>query len=188
MCTKKPRLFVISAPSGAGKTTLINRVKPRLPHLVYSISVTTRHPRAGEEEGVHYFFRTREQFLQMVAQGEMLEHMEVHGNLYGTPKHYIQAQLLQGNSVILDLDVYGKVNFDSVYPDAIGILILPPDQQELQRRLELRKTDTPETIALRLKNALAEIDFARTQGKYEYTIINDQLELAEAELFAVLTH
>ena len=152
----KNKLFVMSAASGAGKTTLKDLVIKDFPDIKYSISATTRKPREGEIDGVHYFFKTKEEFEE-------------------------------GNRVLFDLDVFGKVNFDKVYPDATGIFILPPSEEELERRLRGRGTDSEDVIQLRLANAKKEIEFAKTKGKYEYTIVNDNLQKAADELRAILS-
>jgi guanylate kinase len=122
----------------------------------------------------------------MIEKGELVEWNEVHGNFYGTPKHYVDEMLSQGHDVLFDLDVYGKINFDKVYPQAIGILILPPSLEELERRLQGRATDAPEVIALRLHNATKEIEFAEQHGKYQYTIYNEDIKKAAGELRAIL--
>jgi guanylate kinase len=182
MAERRGRLIVFSAPSGAGKSTLKDALMARFPSLRYSISATTRKPRPGEREAEHYFFKTRDEFQAMIDRGELVEHMEVHGNLYGTPRAPILKALENGYSVILDLDVYGKVNFDKAFPDALGILIVPPSMEELKRRLEGRKADAPEVMALRLENASKELDFAARHGKYEYRVVNDSFERALEEL------
>jgi guanylate kinase len=168
------RLFVLSAPSGAGKTSLKDNLIKAFPQLQYSISATTRSPRKREVDGDHYFFKTKAEFENMIQDGDLVEFNQVHGNYYGTPKASIESFLARGLSVILDLDVYGKINFDRVYPDAVGILILPPGMGELEARLRGRNTDSDEVIALRLKNASEEIAFAQDKGKYEYKVINDK--------------
>ncbi|MBO5949732.1 MAG: guanylate kinase [Fibrobacteraceae bacterium] len=183
----KNRLFVMSAASGAGKTTLKDKVIQKFPDIRYSISATTRAPRAGEVDGVHYFFKTKEEFLKMIEDDALVEWNEVHGNFYGTPKSFVEETLAKGERVIFDIDVFGKVNFDKVYPDATGILILPPSSEELERRLRSRASDSEEVIKLRLENAEKEIDFAKNNGKYEYVIINDDLEKAAKELENILT-
>ena len=127
----KNRLFVMSAASGAGKTTLKDKVIQKFPDIRYSISATTRAPRAGEVDGVHYFFKTKEEFLKMIEDDALVEWNEVHGNFYGTPKSFVEETLAKGERVIFDIDVFGKVNFDKVYPDATGILILPPSFDEI---------------------------------------------------------
>lgn len=181
------KLFVMSAASGAGKTTLKDLVIKDFPDIKYSISATTRKPREGEVNGVHYFFKTREEFEELIKNDGLIEYNEVHGNYYGTPKSFVEQTLAEGNRVLFDLDVFGKVNFDKVYPDATGILILPPSAEELERRLRGRGTDAEDVIQLRLNNAKKEIEFAQTQGKYEYTIINDDLQKAADELRAILS-
>lgn len=182
----KNKLFVMSAASGAGKTTLKDKVIGEFPDIVYSISATTRSPREGEVNGVHYFFKTKEEFEKLIKENGLIEWNEVHGNYYGTPKSFVEDMLAQGKRVLFDLDVFGKVNFDKVYPDATGILILPPSEEELERRLRGRGTDSEEVIQTRLHNAKKEMEFAKTKGKYEYTIVNDDLEKAADELRAIL--
>lgn len=183
----KHSLFVISAPSGAGKTTLKDRVIREFPDMVYSISATTRKPREGEIDGVHYFFKTREEFQKMIEENALVEWNEVHGNFYGTPKSFVEKMLADGKRVLFDLDVFGKINFDKVYPEAVGILILPPSLTVLEERLRHRATDSEEVIALRLHNAKKEIEFANAHGKYEHTIINDNLEKAANDLRQILS-
>ena len=183
----KNKLFVMSAASGAGKTTLKDMVIKDFPDIKYSISATTRKPREGEIDGVHYFFKTKEEFEQMIKDNALVEYNLVHGNYYGTPKSFVEKTLAEGNRVLFDLDVFGKVNFDKVYPDATGIFIMPPSDEELERRLRGRGTDSEEVIQLRLANAKKEIEFAKTKGKYEYTIINDDLQKAADELRAILS-
>ena len=131
----KNKLFVMRAASGAGKTTLKDLVIKDFPDIKYSISATTRAPREGEVDGVHYFFKTKEEFEKLIKEDGLIEWNEVHGNYYGTPKSFVEKTLAEGNRVLFDLDVFGKVNFDKVYPDATGILILPPSEEELEKRL-----------------------------------------------------
>jgi guanylate kinase len=179
--------YVISAPSGAGKNSLINALMARFPgRFAYSISATTRAPREGEQDGVHYYFKTQDEFRVMKDAGELAEWMEVHGNFYGTPRGPIDALLAAGTPVILDIDVYGKINFDKVYPEAVGILIVPPSLDVLEQRLRGRGTDSDETIALRLKNAVDELAFAKENGKYEFTVVNDEFEKAVDELAGIV--
>lgn len=186
MAERPGRLIVFSAPSGAGKSTLKDALMRRFPRLRYSVSATTRSPRPGEVEGVHYFFKTPEEFLDMIERGELVEHMRVHDNFYGTPRAPILRNLEEGYSVILDLDVFGKVNFDKAFPDALGILIVPPSLEELERRLVARNTDSADTIQVRLRNASQELEFARKRGKYEYTVVNDDFDRALEELTGIL--
>ncbi len=177
----------MSAPSGAGKTTLKDLVIKEFPDMVYSISATTRAPREGEVDGVHYFFKTRDEFKRMIQNDALVEWNEVHGNFYGTPKSFVEEMLQNGKRVLFDLDVFGKVNFDKVYPDATGILILPPSLEVLEKRLRSRNTDSEEVINLRLSNARKEIAFAKEKGKYEHVIINDNLEEAANQLRNILS-
>ncbi len=185
MAESHGRLIVFSAPSGAGKSTLKDALMSRFPGLRYSISATTRKPRPGEHEGEHYFFKSREEFQAMIDHDELVEHMEVHGNHYGTPRMPILKALEKGLSVILDLDVYGKVNFDKAFPEALCILIVPPSLEELERRLVARKSDSPETIRVRLQNAVNELEFAARHGKYEYRIVNDSFDRALEDLTCI---
>ncbi len=180
-------LIVFSSPSGGGKSSLKDNLLLRFPDLRYSVSATTRPPRPGEIDGVHYHFRTPEEFSAMIDRGELVEFMEVHGNFYGTPKKPMEDTLRDGKCVILDLDVYGKENFDKVYPQAVGILICPPNMEELERRLVARKSDKPESIRLRLHNASQELEFARSHGKYEYEVVNDDFNRALEELTRILS-
>ena len=174
-------IFVFSAPSGAGKTTILRHLMETVPGLVYSISATTRPPRPGERDGVDYFFLQREEFERMSGAGAFAEWQEVHGNLYGTPRSSIDRTIAGGRHVIMDIDVYGKKKFDTVYPRATGILIVPPSLEVLRQRLEARGTETAHTLALRLRNAKDELAFARSQGNYAYTIVNDTLDRACSE-------
>lgn len=183
----KSKLFVMSAPSGAGKTTLKDLVIKEFPDMVYSISATTRAPREGEVDGTHYFFKSRDEFKRMIENNELVEWNEVHGNFYGTPKSFVEKMLSEGKRVLFDLDVFGKVNFDKVYPEAIGILILPPSLEILEQRLRNRNTDSDEVISLRLHNARKEIEFAKQHGKYEYKIVNDNLDDAVNQLREILS-
>ena len=183
----KSKLFVMSAPSGAGKTTLKDLVIKEFPDMVYSISATTRAPREGEVDGTHYFFKSRDEFKRMIENNELVEWNEVHGNSYVTPKSFVEKMLSEGKRVLFDLDVFGKVNFDKVYPEAIGILILPPSLEILEQRLRNRHTDSDEVISLRLHNARKEIEFAKQHGKYEYKIVNDNLDDAVNQLRKILS-
>ena len=182
MNSSKNKLFILSAPSGAGKTTLKDLLIKRIAGIHYSISATTRPIRGSEVNGEHYFFYSLEEFNKLVEQGAFVEYNEVHGNLYGTPKDFVEQELSRGRSLIFDLDVFGKINFDKEYPEAVGILIEPPGPEELRKRLEKRKSDSRETIELRLKNSAKELDFARSKGKYEYTVINNNIDEALDEL------
>jgi guanylate kinase len=178
------KLFILSAPSGAGKTTLLKRVMADLQGLAFSVSHTTRRPRAGEQDGIDYHFVSREQFEGMREQGIFLEWAEVHGNLYGTSRPAVLAQLETGLDVILDIDVQGAAILRrSAAIPAASLFISPPSLQELERRLRGRGTDSEETILLRLKNARMEMQAA---VEYEYLIVNDRLEQAIDTLRAIV--
>jgi guanylate kinase len=180
------KIFVFSAASGAGKTTLLNFLRDAVPNVVYSISATTRPPRPREVNGKHYFFLSEEEFKRRIERQEFAEWAMVHDHYYGTPRSFIDETVASGRHIIMDIDVMGKKKFDLVYPHAIGIFIMPPSIREIERRLSARKSDDEATIALRIANASKEIEFAKTQGKYEYTIINDDLDRAKRETVALI--
>jgi len=182
----KGKILVFSAASGAGKTTILNHLKEKLPQLVYSISATTRQPRVHEKDGVHYFFMQVEEFKSKIKSNEFAEWEEVHGNYYGTPKKFIDATVSSGRHIIMDIDVFGKKKMDVAYPEAVGIFISPPSMKELEKRLYRRKTDSDGIIKLRLSNAAKEMAFAKEHGKYEYTIENDCLEETFAEVVSLV--
>lgn len=182
---RKGKLIVFSAPSGAGKSSLIAVAMREIPSLRYSISATTRTPRPGEVDGVHYFFLTREGFEAMISSGELAEWNEVHGNLYGTPRPFLDQTTARGEHVALDLDVFGKRRFDQVYPDNVGVLILPPSFEELERRLRRRGTDPEDVIQVRLRNARAELAAAE-MGNFRHRLVNDDFDCARKELLDIL--
>ena len=174
--------LVISAPSGAGKSTLVSRLREEFPDFAYSVSCTTRGPRVGEQDGVHYHFLTREEFKSRREAGYFAEWAEVHGNLYGTPKAPVQTQLAQGRDVLFDIDVQGALQVKEVFPQGLFVFILPPSRQELERRLVGRGTDAADVIARRLDNALGEM---RQAWHFDFLIVNDDLDVAADELRAV---
>lgn len=178
------RLIVISGPSGAGKSTVINRLMELRNDVCFSVSVTTRAPRAGEVEGRDYFFVSRERFDSLVEEGMLLEHAEYVGNCYGTPRDYVERRLKSGTSVILDIEVQGASQVVRADPDAVSVFILPPSGGELERRLRGRNTDSEEKIRSRLLQAKRECAEA---GKYGYIVVNDSAETAARELDAIIT-
>jgi len=179
------KLFVISAPSGAGKNTLIQYALTNVPGLVYSISATTRNPRSGEANGREYFFKTPEAFKAMIAGGELAEYQEVYeGVSYGTPRVFIEDNLRQGRSVILDIDVYGKTRLEQVFPQAVSIFIDVPSTAVLRERLERRKSESPAEIEKRLRKAEEEIAYSK--GKFRYRIVNGDLSKACNQLVEII--
>lgn len=181
--SKSGHLFVISAPSGAGKTTLWQKVIKELDGVVHSISMTTRPPRPGEVDGKDYFFVDEVTFKKYLKQDHFLEWALVFGNYYGTPKEKVVEWLNQGKDVILSIDVQGARQIKRKFPQAVLIFILPPDLDTLQARLEQRGTDNRDEIQRRLKIAQEEIACLK---EYDYKIVNDNLEVAANELKAVI--
>ena len=175
-------LFVIAAPSGAGKTTLTRMALAQNPRLALSISTTTRSPRPGEQDGVHYHFVSVETFKQMQAAGEFLESAEVHGNFYGTTRSGIEALLAQDRDVILEIDWQGAQQVRKIYPESVGVFIVPPSFDVLESRLQGRGQDSAEVIARRVANAREELQHL---DEFPYVIINENLDEAFAELLAV---
>lgn len=180
--SRKGLCLVLSAPSGAGKSTLVSRLRAEFPGFAYSISCTTRAPRGGEQDGVHYHFLPRETFIARRDAGYFAEWAEVHGNFYGTPKGPVEDKLAHGQDMLFDIDVQGALQLKEVFPQALYVFILPPSREVLERRLRGRGTDSEEVIERRMRNALGELMQAR---HFEYHIVNDDLEEAADELRAV---
>lgn len=177
------KLFIVSAPSGAGKTTLCRAVRERIPNLAYSISYTTRLPRDGETHGVDYYFISRLEFEEGIKKDKWLEWALVHDHFYGTSKDQIERHLARGNDILLDIDVNGAAQILAKHPESITIFIMPPSLDLLRKRLESRGTDTPETIARRLDNAVHEL--AR-KDLYRHIIVNDVLPEAVEQMIAII--
>ncbi|MGO9570942.1 MAG: guanylate kinase [Desulfomonilaceae bacterium] len=180
----KGTFFVISAPSGGGKSTLISRIRQIFPQIHYSISCTSRPPRKGETEGVDYYFVSTEKFRMMIECDEFLEWKEVHGNLYGTPVAPVNDTLESAIPMILDIDVEGAKEVFRKIPAAVGIFITAPSMAVLEQRLRLRGTDSEESIQTRMTNAACEMEKA---GMFKYQIINDDLERAVEELAGIIS-
>jgi len=179
---KKGLIFVISAPSGTGKTTLCDRLLKILPDLKMSISHTTRQPRPYEKNGIDYFFIDKKNFEKMIANDEFIEWAEVYGNFYGTSKKVIFDLIKEGYDILLDIDTQGAKNIRKLYPDSVLIFILPPSLQELEKRLLLRNEDR-DIIDKRLSKASQEI----SQYKfYDYIVINDSIEKALNDLLCII--
>ena len=177
-------LFIISAPSGTGKGTIVSEILKSDPNIYFSVSATTRAPREGEKDGVNYFFITREEFLGLIETGGMLEHTEFCGNLYGTPKKAVYDKLDSGRDVLLEIETVGAMNVKAACPEAVSIFILPPSLYELRRRLEKRGTDSEEVIARRIAEARAEIEKSRL---YDFVVMNDDLETAINDVKSVMS-
>ncbi|HRL75793.1 MAG TPA: guanylate kinase [Candidatus Accumulibacter phosphatis] len=177
------QLFIVSAPSGAGKTTLVRLLLENDPELGVSVSHCTRAPRAGEQDGREYHFVGVDEFLEKVAADGFLEWAEVHGNHYGTARSGIESALLAGQDMLLEIDWQGAQQVRRVFPEAIGIFVLPPSLAELERRLSGRATDSADTIRRRLAAAREEL---RHVGEFDYVIINDDLHRALHDLLAVI--
>lgn len=176
-------LYIVSAPSGAGKSSLVRALIEGDPKLRLSVSYTTRAPRPGEQNGVHYHFVTREAFLEMLGQGAFLESAEVYGNHYGTSQHWIEAERARGHDVLLEIDWQGAAQVRRIFPDAIGIYILPPSIEELERRLRERGQDSAEVITRRLAAAREDMTHAL---EYDYLVVNEHFDLALADLRAIV--
>ncbi len=176
------QLYVISAPSGAGKTSLVKRLTETDPLIRVSVSTTTRAPRPGEVDGVNYHFTNVDTFKQKVAQGDFLEWAEVFGNYYGTQKSQVEALLGQGFDVILEIDWQGAQQIREKMPDTLSIFILPPSMEELERRLTGRGTDAPEVITRRLAEAKDEM---RHYPEFDYVVINDDFDVAFEDLHTI---
>jgi guanylate kinase len=181
--TPHGKLFIFSAASGTGKTSLAKALIERHPQLAFSVSHTTRAPRPGEQHGVHYYYVSREEFDRMVAAGEFVEHATVFGNSYGTSKQTIEHQLQAGKDVILDIDWQGARAIKQWRPDAVSIFILPPSRQALRERLTGRQQDSEEVIEWRMREAVAEMSH---YGEFDRLVVNDDFEAALADLSAIL--
>ena len=178
----KGNIFVISAASGTGKTTLVSRLVQQHPNVRVSVSHTTRPPRAGEVNGQHYHFVSEEEFVRLAGEGEFLEHAQVFGNYYGTSYESVQSMCEQGYDVILEIDVQGAQQVRKALPEALSIFILPPSLAVLEQRLRPRQTDSEEVIARRLSEAVDEIQQALT---FDYVVSNRSLQQAEEELWCI---
>ncbi len=176
--------FVISSPSGGGKTTIYRALQLSHPEMYYSISATTRPPRPGEVDGKDYYFYDDARFERSLADGEFIETAEVHGFRYGTPETPLREALSRGRDIVLDIDVQGGAAIRELFPDAVLIFIVPPDWQTLRDRLERRRSEDPQIIAQRLRNARLELSRA---GEYDYVVINDVLERTTGEVRSVIT-
>ena len=176
-------LIIVAAPSGAGKSSLVNALLARDAGLALSISFTSRAMRAGEAEGRDYHFVARDIFLAMRERGEFLESAEVHGNLYGTSKKWIESEMQGGRDIVLEIDCQGAMQIKRLFPSAVGVFILPPSRAELEARLRGRGTDPEAEIARRMRNAEDEM---RQAGEFDYVIINSVFSEAAGQLYTVV--
>ena len=176
-------LFVVVAPSGAGKTTLVNRLLHDDANIRLSISYTTRAPREGEVNGRDYNFVQRAAFEKMIADGDFLEHANVYGNYYGTSRRWIEEELAGDHDVLLEIDWQGAQQVRSLFPQMVGIFVLPPSLTELHRRLDMRGLDKPEAIAKRMASAREEISHVL---EFQYIIVNERFEAALTDLQSIV--
>lgn len=176
-------LIVLSGPSGSGKGTIIKSLLSSRSDTVLSISVTTRQPRPGEIDGIHYFFRTREEFLEMISSDDLLEYAEYNGNFYGTPEESIKKWLAEGKNVLLEIEVQGAEQVMDHRSDLVSIFITIPSMEELERRLRDRGTENEETIRGRMEVAKRELTRA---FRYDYVVLNDEVELAVGRINTII--
>ena len=181
---RKGKAFIISGPSGVGKSTVLGELLKKRKDIYFSVSATTRAPRPGEVDGVHYHFLDVDTFRQWIDQNEFFEHAEFVGNYYGTPKKYVYEAMENGKDVILDIEVQGAMQVKAKMPEVVRIFIAPPNWTELERRLTNRGTDSADKIQKRLQRAKDDFD---TANIYDYFVINDTVEGAVAELDAIMT-
>lgn len=184
MRKNKGNIFIVSAPSGAGKTTICQKLTELFPDIRHSVSYTTRLQRNGEVNDRDYTFVNESEFLKMAEAGEFVEWAKVHGNLYGTSKRRLKEMMDQGISVVLDIDTQGAKQIRACYDDGVYIFILPPSMETLRERLEKRMSNSPDEIELRMKRAVDEI---REYKNYDYVIVNNDIEKALEELKAIVT-
>lgn len=183
--TRQGLLLVVSGPAGVGKGSVNSGLITRNRDIRMSVSATTRPARPGEINGVHYFFKTEEEFKDMIAQGAFLEYMRVFNtHYYGTPKSFVEQELKEGRSVILEIDVQGAMRVKEAYPDAVLIFIAPPSMSELKTRLIGRGTENTEAIDRRFATAYRELDYV---NKYDYVVVNDILDLAIARVEHIIS-
>ncbi len=180
---KKGLLIVVSGPSGTGKGTVCGELLDSMPELAYSISATTRAPRAGEVDGKNYYFLTKERFEELISEGGFLEYANVYGNYYGTPLVKIQERLAEGNDILLEIDTQGALEVMKKCPDGLFIFLLPPSLGELERRIRGRGSETEESLKKRLGNAKAEIAIGE---KYKYVVVNDTVKKAVARIKSII--
>ncbi len=176
-------LIVLSGFSGAGKGTLVKKLLATYDNYALSISMTTRAPREGEQDGIHYFFTDREHFEEKIRQNGLIEYAQYCGNYYGTPREYVEKQLRAGKDVILEIEIQGALKVKKLFPESLLLFVTPPDSTELERRLRGRGTETEEVIASRLARAYEE---SEGMDAYDYIVVNDKLETCVEELHQIV--
>ena len=181
--SRQGHLFIISAPSGGGKTTLSKAVLNRFNNILYSVSYTTRSPRNGEQDSVDYYFIQKKDFEKRIESGHWAEWAEVHGNYYGTSAEFLDKGLASGRDMLLDIDVQGTIQILGNYPDSVTIFIMPPSLETLRKRLEMRGTESRTTIKRRLLTAEKEM---AQKGLYRHVIVNDQLSVSIEKLISII--
>jgi len=177
-------LIVLSGPSGVGKGTVCSQLRQKRNDLIYSVSATTRVPREGEIDGVNYFFKTREQFQDMIAQDALLEYAEYVGNYYGTPRDFVDRMLAEGKDVILEIEVQGALKVKQKFPEGIFIFLLPPSMDVLEQRITGRGTENADVISHRMTAAVEEMNLIRY---YDYAVVNDEIEEASRRIQSIIT-
>lgn len=183
MQSKRGLLIVVSGPSGAGKGTVLAHTIANYPTLRYSVSVTTRKPRAGEKEGVNYYFKTLEEFEELLSEGEFLEYQKVYDNYYGTPLSKVRQQLDEGYDVVLEIDVKGALEVKNKYPDAVMIFISPAKRETIEERLRGRSTESEEQLKIRTESAIEEIKQAVF---YDYIVVNEDAFKGAQDIIAII--
>ncbi|MGN0765657.1 MAG: guanylate kinase [Christensenellales bacterium] len=180
---KRGLLVVVSGPSGAGKGTVLAHAIRNYPNLQYSVSVTTREPRPGEVDGVNYYFVTKDRFKDMLAGGELLEHQQVYGNFYGTPKQKVLDKLEEGYDVVLEIDVKGALDIKNKFPQAVMIFLTPVNRSTIEERLRGRDTETEEQLKVRIESAIDEIKQAVF---YDYIVVNEDAEKGAQDIINII--
>lgn len=183
MKKEKGILFVLSGPSGVGKGTVRKKLFEQAEDLKYSISMTTRQKRPGEQDGVDYFFKTKKQFKQLIEQGELLEYAQYVNNYYGTPKRYVEEMLEKGTDVFLEIEVQGALQVKDSFPEGVFIFLIPPSLEELKNRIVGRGTETEKLVANRLQEAQNEI---KMMDAYNYIVVNDDVQIAVDKVKSII--
>lgn len=176
-------LCVISGPAGVGKGSVCKDYLSRYDDTFLSVSATTRQPRPGEENGINYYFKTKDEFEKMITNGELLEYASFCGNYYGTPEKEVRRSLEEGKDIILEIEVQGALKVKEIMPEAVLIFIFPPSFEELEKRLTGRNTETPEVIAKRLERAKEEFVISK---QYDYVVVNDEIEIASNKIRCIV--